>query len=243
MIPQDPEELDLLAGEYVLGTLEAWQAREVEAALATTAPLRVAVARWEARLVGLAEIAPPEPPLPALWSRIEEQIRLAELPRMSPAEQRKHRGRLLGNLAFWRWSTVGLAAATAALAFLLLAPRPQERFVAVLQTDRAAPAGVVEGQGGGGSILTSLNPRPPEPNRSLELWALPPSATAPTSLGVIPPEGRVAIPPGRVTPQAGLMILISLEPQGGSPTGLPTGPVLFTGQLVPAPEPTVPPRP
>jgi anti-sigma-K factor RskA len=27
---------------------------------------------------------------------------------------------------------------------------------------------------------------------------------------------------------------VSLEPEGGSPTGLPTGPVLFTGKLVQA---------
>ena len=66
MIPTAPEELDLLAGEYVLGTLEAWKAREVEAALPTSPDLRAAVALWEQRLVGLAELAPKEPPPPEL---------------------------------------------------------------------------------------------------------------------------------------------------------------------------------
>lgn len=238
MIPtDDPDELDLLAGEYVLGTLEAWRAREVEAALLAAAgapsPLRVAVARWEARLAGLSETVPPEPPPPELWGRVEERIRLAELPRLTPADRRRRGGPLAG-VAFWRWTTAGLAATAAALAFLLVQPLPRERFVAVLQTDRAAPAWVVEGQAGG-IVLTALNPRPTETGRALELWALPPGATAPTSLGVIPAQGRVAIPPGRVAPQAGMLIEISLEPAGGSPTGLPTGPVLFIGRLEAAP--------
>jgi anti-sigma-K factor RskA len=235
MIPTDPEELDLLAGEYVLGTLEAWQAREVEAALAGTPALRAAVGRWERRLAGLAEAVPPETPPAELWSRIAERVHLAELPRLMPTP-RRHRGGLLGSLALWRFATAGLAAAAAVLAFMLIQPPPTERYLAVLQTDRAAPAWVVEGEGGN-IVLTSLNPRQPDPGRSLELWALPPGATAPTSLGVIPAEGRVTIPAGRVTPQPGMLIEVSLEPEGGSPTGLPTGPVLFIGRLEAVPQP------
>ena len=71
----------------------------------------------------------------------------------------------------------------------------------------------------------------PEPGRVLELWALPPGATAPTSLGLIPPEGRIIVPAERIVPQPDMLIEISLEPPGGSPTGRPTGPVLFIGRL------------
>ena len=53
MIPADPAERDALAAEYVLGTLDAQAAREVERALDTDAPLREAVAAWEARLAPL----------------------------------------------------------------------------------------------------------------------------------------------------------------------------------------------
>jgi anti-sigma-K factor RskA len=34
-----------------------------------------------------------------------------------------------------------------------------------------------------------------------------------------------------VRPRAGMLIEISVEPPGGSPTGRPTGPILFYGRL------------
>ena len=69
-----PEERDALAGEYVLGTLEAGAARAVERDLASDAELREAVARWEARLAPLTLLAPAEAPPPELWARIEAAL-------------------------------------------------------------------------------------------------------------------------------------------------------------------------
>jgi anti-sigma-K factor RskA len=68
----------------------------------------------------------------------------------------------------------------------------------------------------------------------LELWALPQGATAPTSLGLIPADGRITVRPATITPQAGMLIEITLEPPGGSPIGRPTGPIQFIGRLAPA---------
>jgi anti-sigma-K factor RskA len=62
MIPTDPAERDALAGEYVLGTLDARAAAEVVRAMETDAALRQAVAAWEARLAPLTALAPPEAP-------------------------------------------------------------------------------------------------------------------------------------------------------------------------------------
>jgi anti-sigma-K factor RskA len=61
----------------------------------------------------------------------------------------------------------------------------------------------------------------------LELWALAAGAKAPAPLGVIPPAGKT-VPPGVAE---GTTLLVSLEPKGGSPTGKPTGPVLYAGTL------------
>jgi anti-sigma-K factor RskA len=230
MIPTDPDELDLLAGEYVLGTLEARHALEVKAALDHDPGLKAAVARWESRLNGLAALVPPEPPPPDLWSRVVQGI--AEAGATPRVAYRRRRSRLLERPSFWRWTTAGFAAAAAALALLLVRPAPPpERYLAVLQTESTSPAWVVEGQAGGGIVLTALNPRQPEPGRALELWGQPPGATAPRSLGLIPPEGRVALDPTTVQPRPGMLIAISLEPPGGSPTGQPTGPILFVGRL------------
>jgi len=69
MIPENQEELQVLAGEYVLGVLEPEAAREVEAALADNAALRAAVLFWEERLHPLADLARAADPPDALWRR------------------------------------------------------------------------------------------------------------------------------------------------------------------------------
>ena len=83
-----PEERDALAGEYVLGTLEAVAAREVERSLASDAALREAVAGWEARLAPLTALAPEEAPPPGLWERIEASLPRADV---APSQQRFER--------------------------------------------------------------------------------------------------------------------------------------------------------
>jgi anti-sigma-K factor RskA len=64
-------------------------------------------------------------------------------------------------------------------------------------------------------------------DKDLELWALPKGETKPRSLGVLPPSGRQLT--AELAPDT--QLLVSLEPKGGSPTGQPTGPVLYGGWL------------
>jgi anti-sigma-K factor RskA len=72
-----------------------------------------------------------------------------------------------------------------------------------------------------------------EKGRSLQMWLIPPGGK-PVSLGVIPPGGDGEIK--LASAQKALMgesstLAVSLEPEGGSPTGQPTGPVLYQGTL------------
>jgi anti-sigma-K factor RskA len=77
-------------------------------------------------------------------------------------------------------------------------------------------------------------------NKSLEVWMVPPDGGAPRSIGFFP-SGRggtaavLVLPPEIAKALAGSSsaLAVSLEPAGGSPTGLPTGPVLFSGNVVP----------
>ena len=71
-------------------------------------------------------------------------------------------------------------------------------------------------------------------NQALELWALPPQGN-PRSLGLVNAAGRTSIRLAASTGEAlGAVpaLAVSLEPRGGSPTGLPTGPVLYSGPFV-----------
>lgn len=76
--PQD------LAGEYVLGTLDAAQRRDVEQRLVRDAPLRAAVDAWEARLLPLTALAPEQEAPATVWQRIEQRLAAAS-PSPSPS--------------------------------------------------------------------------------------------------------------------------------------------------------------
>ena len=226
MIPADPEELDLLAGEYVLGTLEAREAEAVARALPDHAALRAAVAAWEERLAPLLALVPAEAPPEGLWPRIEASLdapgaTVHAFPARRPP-------------AFWRAWGIGMTAVAAGLAaFILFNPAPPPRLMTVLLSGQDQSAWVVEAEGQG-LRLAALNDRPPVASgRVRQLWALPPGATTPVSLGLIRGD-RADVSPGIIRPEPGMLIEITLEPEGGSPTGRPTGPVLFIGRLAPA---------
>jgi anti-sigma-K factor RskA len=236
-LPTDPAELTALAGEYVLGTLDARQSRMVEAALADHAELAAMVAAWEDRLAPLNLLAPPEAPPPGLWERIEAQIG----PRPTAAPPRSRLLRL------WQGWAVGASLAAAVLAGIAFLPAAQgPRMMTVLVSGGNQTAWTAEVDRRGGIQLAALNApagqkldtAPPD-GRVLQLWALPPGAKAPTSLGLVPRgAGVVKIETPAVKPVAGMLIEISLEPPGGAPGALPTGPVLFIGRLTEAGPPT-----
>lgn len=224
------EEREALAGEYVLGTLDARAAAAVERAMATDPALRAAVAAWEARLAPLTSLAAPESPPPNLWDRIEAALPGAPARAPSPQPQ--------GVPRWWRFLAVASTAAACGLLALVFLPPPERpeapRMMTVLLTSRDQPAWLVEAERDGAIRLASLNAQPVPSDRVLQLWALPQGATAPTSLGLIPPEGRITVTPAQIRPEPGMLIEISLEPPGGSPIGRPTGPVLFIGRLTAA---------
>jgi anti-sigma-K factor RskA len=77
----------------------------------------------------------------------------------------------------------------------------------------------------------NLPPRPA--GHDYELWALPKDGN-PVSLGVLPAEGtstRVLTAMQKAALASSSQLAVSIEPTGGSPTGQPTGEVLFMAPL------------
>jgi len=69
-----PQNLDELAGDYVLGTLSAARRSEVEQQWPNNAVLRAAVQRWDEQLLPLTALAEPVEPSNQLWQRIESSL-------------------------------------------------------------------------------------------------------------------------------------------------------------------------
>jgi anti-sigma-K factor RskA len=214
---------DLLAAEYVLGTLEGEEATEAARLLRTDASFAAAVRVWEERLAPLAAAVPAVAPSPQLWDRIEATTAPSAVGTAAVVPLAFRR-----RLLVWQASTgVALAVAASLAAFVVLRSSPVPR-VAVL-----APV-----TGGIPVLLATIEPngvltvRPDGTiavpgDHDLELWALAAGETRPRSLGVLPAGGKRLV--AALTPDTRL--LVSLEPRGGSPTGQPTGPVVYGGRL------------
>ena len=229
--PESPDEVVLLAGEYVLGTLPPDEAARVRLEAALDPALAGAIADWEGRFLPLIGLATPVEPPVELWPRIEATAHgrgsVAVLRPRPPAAARTRRG-------FWRGAAAArflLAAGVAGIAILsrpVTGPLPTP--VAVLSPIGAKPAAfLVEAQPGGALSVRPILPDAVPAGRDLELWSLPAGAAVPRPLGVLP-AGGVRLAAGTI-PAGGGQILVSLEPKGGSPTGLPTGPVLYGGAV------------
>jgi anti-sigma-K factor RskA len=86
-------------------------------------------------------------------------------------------------------------------------------------------------------LRLNLTPHRDFTTNVLEIWAVTPDGKR-RSLGIFPSERpgtttNLVLPHDTVDVLAKATLAVSLEPRGGSATGQPSGPILFTGQLVP----------
>ncbi|HVV95330.1 MAG TPA: anti-sigma factor [Hyphomicrobiales bacterium] len=224
---------DLLAAEYVIGVLDAAGRRRAEARLATDEAFARAVEAWEARLAPLAgEVAPRVPPA-AVWDRIA-----AALPPAAVAPRaRAAKAGLWHSLPFWRTAGLGgavvAAAALVALAVILPPPGAPPGLTATLMPKSGKAALMVTVDRGKDMLMVMPAALDIPPSRVPELWLMP-AGGAPRSLGVVSAEKpmMMKVPGelmGAIAPR--VMLALSLEPPGGSPTGLPTGPVVAEGMV------------
>jgi len=213
----EPENLDLLAAEYVLGTLRGAARRSFERRRRREPFVDRRIGAWEERFAWLALRLKPVAPSADVWPAIQRRI-----------------GR--GSRGAWR----ALAAAVALVAVLgfgwivwqeLRPPQATAEFASasgetLWHVELAARGDRLE-------VATLGKPAVPDA-RARELWALP-EGGAPVSLGLMPASGdaRLALDARqRDALKAAANIAVSDEPAGGSPTGAPTGDVLYIAAIV-----------
>jgi len=228
--PDRRERLDRLAAEYALGTLPRRPRARLARAARTESVVADVIREWESRLASLASALPGVNPPPRVWTRISERLGLA--PVTPPATTG-----WWDRAAFWRGLAALATVAALALGVTLLSPRTaptDQTLVAVLAGPDGKPALIASADRREAFLLVkAVGAAAVEPGRALELWMLP-DGREPRSLGVLTsaPVVRVPLAAPSGTALADIPALaVSLEPAGGSPTGAPTGPVLYSGRI------------
>ena len=222
------EERDLLAAEYVLGVLTAEQSRALEALALHDPSLSASIAAWQDRLAPLSLAVRPEPPPPVLWRRL---ALAAEIDTVIAGTHGPPRRRWWRSVGLWRATTVGAMAVAASMTYALLTrPEPMGRPLLAALAPAGSPGAMflVRVDADGRAVVVAAATPDTPAGKSLELWRLNLGATAPVSLGVLPPAGPLHLV---IDSYAGTKLLVSQEPPGGSPTGQPTGPVVYSGTL------------
>lgn len=119
----------------------------------------------------------------------------------------------------------------------VVAAAPQSQLVAVLQQEPTAPAFLVTVDPQNRTMTARRLTTSPDAGRSYELWLIAGNDQKPVSLGVVGGNEFTTrpLPAGfDIAAIRAASYAISLEPAGGSPSGAPTGPILFKGKMVEA---------
>ena len=254
-----PDLLDVLASSYALGTLRGGARRRFETLAREHPSLRAAALVWQTRLSGMNELQGQEMPSPLVWTRIENLVR-ADTEAQGMQARREAASveyrPAAGVQGWWRglslWRGVAAAGALASVVAVVtglnvrdqmggeirrlqaqLLATPQIEYVAVLADDKSAASMLVTFDPKNRKlVLQRVGAYQEAGDRSLQLWALPPSG-GPRSLGVLGSDKLLQLTASDGDVRAVPTLAISLEPKGGVPSaGGPTGPVLFTGALI-----------
>jgi anti-sigma-K factor RskA len=225
----------MLAAEYALGTLPADERAATAMRARSDAALAAAIDAWERRLGPLAETVTPREVAPGVWEKIEARIAAGGADNVVGIERRLR-----------RWRTAAIAASALAASLLLFVgvresaqPTADKTLVAVLQKDPQSPAFLVSVDLDKRQLTIRAVAAKPEPGKSYELWLVHDDLKTPRSLGLVGAQ-PVTVSPTLASYAPNVIedatLAVSLEPAGGSPTGAPTGPVLWSGKLLQAPQ-------
>lgn len=229
MTAQLPED-DLPAAELALGVLAGAERAAAEQRAAREPSFATMVTAWQERFAPwAAEIAEVSAP-PQVWGRIAAAIN-ADLP-----AERQTAG-WWQSLAFWRGFSLATGAVAAAclgaLIYLGNAPQPQKTMLMAAMDGDGRRHFVATIDTRTHSVAVMPASYVADATREPQLWLIPADGK-PRPLGMLRADRAVTL----TMPEAlaamtatNVVLAVSLEPPGGSPTGQPTGPVIATGKL------------
>ncbi|ORE95446.1 anti-sigma factor [Acuticoccus yangtzensis] len=221
------------AGEYALGLEDAADRRRFEVALIDDPELAGVVWHWEETFRPLAGALRPRKAPARVWRAITARLFGAD-----DAALRKMRRAAV----FWRDTAIAVMALFGVAAACLVAvvvrpdlagiggPAGAEDWIAtIVRLDGTIALARLSDDG-----RLVAEPVPPEiAQRAAELWLVPASGS-PVSLGLLAPDGRsqISVPADAVRLiDSSTEFVVTSEPEGGSPSGQPTGARLGSGAL------------
>jgi anti-sigma-K factor RskA len=116
-----------------------------------------------------------------------------------------------------------------------VAAAAQAQYVALLQTDATSPAFILTVDAATKNFTVRKVGAEQQPGKSYELWIVSDKLQRPRSLGVIGSNDfttRAALSAYDPDTVSHATYAVTVEPEGGSPTGAATGPIVFTGKLI-----------
>jgi anti-sigma-K factor RskA len=257
----EPPSADLFAGEYVLGVLGTDQRREALTRIQRDPGFARLVADWEYRLVPLLDTEGTAETPSHLWPRIRTRLGWSaiEAPRGEPPRQGLWQSAGFWRAAAGLATAAAIAAIVIGPLGLFQGDEPVGPGpIASQPTPPSPPTPAVEDptapkpvttlarDDGSTGWLASVDPADgtvlmvPVPSaadadgRVPELWLIPPGES-PKSLGVVSIDRShtVKVPDTlRSALAKGALLAITLEPDGGAPQGIPTGPIIAKGDIV-----------
>jgi anti-sigma-K factor RskA len=223
MKPDNLEIVDRLASEYVLGTLRGLARHRFERWRTSTPLVDQRCRFWEERLMRLAKDLTPVQPPAHVWPAIQRRLKLTT-PR--PALRRMR--------SFALAASVLLVVGLAGLLYWRSHQTIHATFVSTISAKSGEHVWELEVFGNLDRLVAHAARLPARPaGRDYELWALP-KGGAPVSLGVLPSEGtssRILTAIQKRALAISSQVAVSIEPLGGSPTGQPTGDIVFVAPL------------
>lgn len=219
---------DLLSAEYVLGTLKGAARRRFEQLSRQRPDWLQSCNWWESHMHLIADTVPATTPSIKVWKNIEAQLfnRKAAQPSV-----------------WWKSWAFASTAIAASLATLLVIQTPTTvvdttpTAVAMLATEKSEAGWLLNATKNSESNITinaiALASLEIKADNAFELWLLPADKSKPISLGLLPQKGNSVfkVPVDIVPLIATGLLAVSVEPVGGSPTGQPTGAVLYQGKM------------
>ncbi len=230
----NPELIERLASEYVVGTLAGKARQRFERLMMESYKVRQAVYAWEEQLYPMNQTMAEQKPSPQVWKNIQQRLARPNDP-VSAAESDPW----WSSLMFWRSTGVFTTLAASLMLVLLVVQTPESipDHVAIVNNQELQPLWLISSDLKTGQIaVKAVNAKAAAVNKAFELWMLPSDASPPRSMGLMPVSGgevEFKLPPELVFILKNANgLAVSLEPSGGSPTGAPTGPVLYQTALI-----------